>query len=92
MDIEIMDEIFCQCAEECAELAQACLKMRRVLHGTTKVDKVTVQRSLSEELGDVLNCIEAILENDPAEIDMVQKAVKMYEFKKRLRNIQEEEK
>lgn len=29
------EEILCQCAEECSELAQAVLKMRRALVGTT---------------------------------------------------------
>lgn len=27
------DEILCQCAEECAELAQAALKLRRAMAG-----------------------------------------------------------
>ena len=31
------EEILCQCAEECAELAQAVLKLRRAMAGTTPV-------------------------------------------------------
>lgn len=90
MDIEIMDEIFCQCAEECAELAQACLKMRRVLHGTTTADKNKVQQDICEEIGDTVNCIELILANGLADVNIVRKTKKMVEFEKRLRGIKEE--
>lgn len=87
----VEDEIFCQCAEECAELAQACLKMRRVLHGTTLADKNKIRQSIGVEIADVLNCIEVILENDLADVDVILKSEKMLEFKKRLRKINGEE-
>lgn len=55
-----LEEILCQTAEECAELSQACLKLRRVLRGTTDADKEAVIANLQEEMGDVLNCLSVL--------------------------------
>ncbi|MCC8063705.1 MAG: hypothetical protein LIO70_01305 [Clostridiales bacterium] len=56
-------EILAQLAEEAAELAQAALKLRRVLDGTnpTPVTAIDAKAQLREEFADVLNCIEPIL-------------------------------
>ena len=54
------EEILCQCAEECSELAQAVLKMRRVLVGTTPLTQSEARVLINEEVADVLNCVEAL--------------------------------
>lgn len=52
-----------QCAEECNELAQACLKMARKLRGDNptpkKLDEIVA--NLTEEIADVEVCIDEIL-------------------------------
>ena len=54
-------ELFlCQCAEECSELAQAVLKMRRAIVGTTPLTKGEARVLINEEVADVLNCVEAL--------------------------------
>ncbi|MCD8340626.1 MAG: hypothetical protein LUC87_00535 [Clostridiales bacterium] len=52
-------EILCQLAEEAAELAQAALKLRRVLDGTnpTPVTEEDAQAHLLEEIADINNCL-----------------------------------
>lgn len=55
-----LEEILCQMAEECNELAKECLKMRRVLQGTTDCEKAVVQANILEEMGDVINCIDVL--------------------------------
>ena len=54
------DEILCQCAEECAELAQAVLKLRRAMAGTTPVTPYRAIASVNEEAADVLNLLDAL--------------------------------
>ena len=54
------EEILCQCAEECSELAQAVLKMRRALVGTTPLTQGEARALINEEVADVLNCVEAL--------------------------------
>ena len=53
-----------QCAEECTELAKACLKLARYLRNENPVSpSLTVDSLLAElngEIGDVLNSIEVI--------------------------------
>lgn len=53
-----------QTAEECAELAQACLKMSRKLRGVnpTPKDIDDIISDLNEEVGDVMVCINEIVE------------------------------
>ncbi len=52
-------EILSQLAEEASELAQAALKMRRVLDGKnpTPVTVEKAEENLFEEISDVLTCI-----------------------------------
>ena len=52
-------EILAQLAEEAAELAQAALKMRRVIDGQnpTPVGFVDAYDNLVEEYSDVVNCM-----------------------------------
>ena len=53
-----------QTAEECIELAHACLKLARYLRGENKVYKTKeeIYSNLSEEIADVYICINEILE------------------------------
>lgn len=48
-----------QTAEECVELAQACLKLARHLRGENKVHKPAeeIYANLSEEMADVMICL-----------------------------------
>ena len=52
-----------QTAEECAELAHACLKMSRNLRGEnpTPVADVWIKASVQEELADLMNCVDIML-------------------------------
>lgn len=54
-----------QCAEECVELAHACLKMARILRGEnpTPVNEETAIKRINEESADVMVCINAIVES-----------------------------
>ena len=54
------EEILCQCAEECAELSQAVLKLRRAMAGTTPVTPYRAIASVNEEAADVLNLLDAL--------------------------------
>ena len=54
-----------QTAEECSELAQACLKMARYMRGenpTTKKE-FEITANLEEEMADVLICIDELYES-----------------------------
>ena len=53
-----------QTAEECVELAHACLKLARYLRGENKVYKTKeeIYSNLSEEMADVYICIDELLE------------------------------
>lgn len=48
-----------QCAEECSELAQTCIKMSRFLRNENPTPKCQseIVSSIAEEMADVLNCI-----------------------------------
>lgn len=50
------EERLAQLAEECAELSQAALKLRRAIDGTNPTPKTVIEakRNLVEEYGDVL--------------------------------------
>lgn len=56
-------EILAQMAEELAEAAQAALKLRRALDDSNPTPKTIPEcwESLEEEIGDVMNCIVALL-------------------------------
>lgn len=62
-------EVLAQMAEEASELAQAALKLRRVLDGAnpTPVNGNEATANLLEELADVQNCFHAFLEWCPEE-------------------------
>lgn len=53
------EELLAQTAEECAELAKAALKLRRVLDGTnpTPVSQEEAEANLQEEMSDVIGCM-----------------------------------
>ena len=53
-----------QTAEECVELAHACLKLARYLRGENKVYKTKeeIYSNLSEEIADIYICIDELLE------------------------------
>lgn len=55
-------EILAQLGEEASELAQAALKLRRVLDGTnpTPVTKAQAMDNLIEEYGDVVFCMKEL--------------------------------
>lgn len=55
-------DILCQTAEECAELCQAILKIRRVWMNTTPVTEIKALESVNEEMADVLVCMDALIE------------------------------
>lgn len=56
------EELLAQLAEEAAELAQAALKMRRVMDGRnpTPVRISEAWADLQEEIADVLNCLQVL--------------------------------
>lgn len=59
-------EILAQLAEECAELSQAALKLRRVLDKTnpTPVTEQEARNQLIEEISDVVCCLSELDELD----------------------------
>lgn len=64
-------EMLCQLAEECAELSQAALKLRRALTGInpTPVTADEARWNLVEEVADVYNVLGLLLDTeDNAEI------------------------
>lgn len=65
------DELLAQLAEECAELSQAALKLRRALTGInpTPVTAEEARKNLVEEAADVYNVLGLLLDAvDNAEI------------------------
>ena len=58
------DELLAQLAEECAELSQAALKLRRALTGInpTPVTAEEARANLVEEIADILNVSDLLLE------------------------------
>ena len=51
-------KLLIQIAEEGAELAQACLKLVRVIEGDSPVSEADARNNLLEEMADVLLCIQ----------------------------------
>ena len=72
-------ELFAQLAEECAELAKAALKLRRVYDGKnpTPVTEKEAHRNLMEEIADVSLCLEVLGLNHPTAMLEVQKIMNM---------------
>lgn len=58
------EDILGQCAEECSELSQACLKMIRKIKGENPTPKTMqeITNSLNEEIADVLVSVSALLD------------------------------
>lgn len=54
-----------QCAEECTELAHACLKMSRKMRNEnpTPAAMNDILQNLNEEMADVMICMNAIVES-----------------------------
>lgn len=71
------DELLAQLAEECAELSQAALKLRRALTGInpTPVTAEEARKNLVEEIADILNVSDLLLEIDDVDeiYDIVQR-------------------
>lgn len=70
-------EILAQLAEEAAELAQAALKMRRVLDGTNPTPKTMGEayENLMEEISDVETCL-IVLGYNGQEVDKRKRQVR----------------
>lgn len=60
------NEILCQLAEECSELAQAALKLRRTTIKTNPTPQTydIAFANLAEETADVLACLDLIFDNE----------------------------
>ena len=58
-----------QLAEECAELAQACLKVVRVKHGETPMTEPRAHANLQEEMADVKLMLDAVSDSVLNEFD-----------------------
>lgn len=71
------DELLAQLAEECVELSQAALKLRRALTGInpTPVTAEEARANLVEEIADILNVSDLLLEIDDVDeiYDIVQR-------------------
>lgn len=71
------DELLAQLAEECAELSQAALKLRRALwcNNPTPVTAEEARANLVEEIADILNVPDLLLEIDDVDeiYDIVQR-------------------
>lgn len=63
-----------QTAEESAELAQACLKMARLLRKENPVysTKLEIIENLSEEMADVLICLQELLDYEVVKESLVE--------------------
>ena len=79
------EEILAQLAEEAAELAQAALKLRRVMDGTnpTPVTLEEAVRSLNEEMADVTLCFDLVPFADYSQVNEIRER-KEERWKKRL--------
>ena len=85
-------ELLAQLAEEAAELAQAALKMRRVMDGTNPTP-VTFQEAydnILEEICDVETCVAALLYNTPTAVKVRAdlRAVKLERWAGRLMGVE----
>lgn len=54
------DELLLQIAEECNELGQAALKLRRAKNGLTPVSVEEAHKKLLEEIADVVLCLDVL--------------------------------
>lgn len=86
------DYMLRQLAEECAELAQAALKVIRTRHGETPVTPEEAREKLLEEIADVMVMLDLVLKNDD-EVDAVNRTIddKMMRMLVRLATMEKEE-
>lgn len=72
-----------QTAEECTELAQACLKYARYLRGENKVHRpfVNIQANFNEEIADVSVCIDELGKAGMLDLDEIER-IKEYKLKR----------
>lgn len=70
------EDLLCQLAEECAELSQAALKLRRVYGGKnpTPVNIAEAYHNILEEIADVTLCLE-VLNTTPQALLEVRKTI-----------------
>ena len=71
-DILGAEELLGQLTEECGELIQAAQKTRRVICGTTPVNKMDALGHLAEEAADVALCIDTLIRSGLINADKVQ--------------------
>ena len=76
-----VNELLCGLAEECSELAQASLKLRRAYDQTnpTPVDTDTAFEKLCEEIADVLLYIEQVTVPMPYILEIKQRKLKRWQ-------------
>lgn len=76
-----VNELLCGLAEECSELAQAALKLRRAYDQTnpTPVDTNTAFEKLCEEIADVLLYIEQVTVPMPYVLEIKQSKLKRWQ-------------
>ena len=76
-----VNELLCGLAEECSELAQAALKLRRAYDQTnpTPVDTDTAFKKLCEEIADILLYIEQITVPMPYVQEIKQRKLKRWQ-------------
>lgn len=67
------EELLCQLAEEAAELAQAALKLRRIISGVnpTPVTRDEAICNLLEEFGDVQDCFALAVKPTETELSFI---------------------
>lgn len=77
-----------QCAEECSELAHACLKLSRQIRdeNPTPVDFEAAEANLLEEMADVYLCIHEIAVNRKGWVGMIRdiRSDKLKRWEKRI--------
>lgn len=80
-------ELLAALAEESVELAQAALKLRRIVDGSnpTPVTEEEATENLLEEYGDVLNCAQAVLTQAQNNNAMKMRYIKRTRWVNRLR-------
>ena len=87
-------EILAGLAEECAELGQAALKLRRVLDGKNPTPKTLeeAKENLLEEIADVANCVSelSIISDDDMDAAALLGEEKIIRWAERLRDASEE--
>ena len=73
----LQEELLCQLAEECSELSQAALKLRRVYCGKnpTPIKRADAYHSILEEIADVALCIEVLELNTQQALAEIQKTI-----------------